>query len=502
MNFYESVSRIMKTRWAHSILLWLFACRSVGAQFDFENVRVLAENLAAQPFKPPSSEIIESLLNLNYEQYQAIQFNHKKALWREDVLPFQLEFFLPGDGHKQVVPLHQIDDRGVRDIVFDANLFDMGSNHLKLPTNLGYSGFRIVQPVKDFIEVSAFLDASYFRMVGREQDYGTSARGLALNTVADESEEFPVFQQFWVLRPKTRDDAITVYALMDSRSIAGAYRVIIQPGTATVAVVKAVLFPRREVKQFGIAPLTSMFLYGKNGHPPFADFRPEVHDADGLLIQNGRGEWIWRPLEAGKMTRVDSFQDDGPRGFGLMQRERDFERYQDLGAGYQRRPSVWVQPVGNWGKGSVDLVQLASDQESFDNVVAFWRPAAPPLVGHALEVNYELRWTTNDPAALDLGHVRSTRIGRTIGQPSHLRFVVEFDGAAVETLSTNENFTAHIDHGAGAKPVTHDLFKNQFNHTWRLVIEIVEPSQALNLRARLERRGHPITETWDYTWQP
>jgi glucans biosynthesis protein len=161
-----------------------------------------------------------------------------------------------------------------------------------------------------------------------------------------------------------------------------------------------------------------------------------------------------------------------------------------------------VQPVGNWGKGSVDLVQLASDQESFDNVVAFWRPAAPPLVGHALEVNYELRWTTNDPSAVELGHIRSTQIGRTTGKPPHLRFVVEFDGAAVEALSTNENLTANIDYGDGAEPVTHDLFKNQFNHTWRLVIEIVEPRQALNLRGYLKKRGRPITETWDYTWQP
>ena len=328
----------MKTRWSHSILLCLLACRTAGAQFDFENVRVLAENLAAQPFKPSSSEIIEPLLNLNYEQYQAIQFIHKKALWREDVLPFQLEFFLPGDGHKQVVLLHQIDDRGARDIVFDSNLFDLGNNHVKLPSNLGYSGFRIVQPVKDFIEVSAFLDASYFRMVGQGQDYGTSARGLALNTVADESEEFPVFQQFWVRRPMTRDHAITVYALMDSRSIAGAYRFIIQPGTATVAVVKAVLFPRREVKQFGIAPLTSMFLYGKNGHQPFTDFRPEVHDADGLLIQNGRGEWIWRPLEAGKMTRVDSFQDDGSAS-GILSATRIWEQGINVGPAFGSNPS-------------------------------------------------------------------------------------------------------------------------------------------------------------------
>ena len=339
-------------------------------------------------------------------------------------------------------------------------------------------------------------------MIGRGQNYGTSARGLALNTVANEPEEFPAFQQFWVRRPEWKDRELTAYALMDSPSVAGAYRFVIRPGTTTVAVVKAALFPRRAVKEFGIAPLTSMFLYGKNGHPPFFDFRPEVHDADGLLMQTGRGEWIWRPLEGGKMKQVDTFQDEGPRGFGLMQRERDFERYQDLAARYQSRPSVWVQPVGNWGKGSVELVQLASDDEAFDNVVAFWRPAAPPPPGHALEVDYELHWTTHDPSPSALGHVQATRIGRMNRVSQRFRFVVEFGGAAVESLPRQEPLTAHVEYGVAAGAVRHDVFKNEYNQSWRLVIEMAEPRQALNLRARLERSGRPITETWDYCWQP
>jgi glucans biosynthesis protein len=492
----------MNKRWAYSMLLCLLVCRRGAAEFAFENVRNLARDLMAQPFMTASNELIQPLLKLNYEEYRAIQFNHNKALWHGQGLPFELEFFLPGDGHKQVVALHEIDGNEVRDIVFDAKFFNLGTNGLVLPANLGYAGFRILQPVAGFVEVAVFLDASYFRMIGLGQNYGTSGRGLALNTVGDETEEFPVFQQFWIRRPRQNEHEITVYALMDSRSIVGAFRFIIRPGMATVAVVKAALFPRREVKEFGVAPLTSMFLSGKNGHPPFSDFRPEVHDADGLLIQNGRGEWIWRPLEAGKMTRVNSYRDEHPKGFGLMQRERDFERYQDLVAGYQRRPSVWVRPVGDWGEGSIELVQLASDQEFFDNIVAFWRPTAPPPVGQALDVAYELHWTTNSPATMELGYVRATRIGRTAGKPSHLRFVIEFGGAEVESVPNKENLAANIEYGAGAEPVTHDLFKNEFNQTWRLVIEIVEPRQALDLGACLKKSGRPITEKWNYTWQP
>ena len=483
------------------MLLCLAVGRAAGAEFGFDNVRALAENRAARPFEP-AKDAAGPLLNLTYEQYAAIRFDDRKALWREAGLPFEFEFFLCGYRHKQVVALHEIDAQQVRDIAFDASLFDRGTNRLVSAARPGYAGFRLGQPDSPISEVAVFLDASYFRMIGRGQTYGTSARGLALNTVANEPEEFPAFQQFWVRRPEPKDREVTVYALMDSPSVAGAYRFVIRPGTTTVAVVKAALFPRRAVKEFGIAPLTSMFLCGKNGHPPFVDFRPEVHDADGLLLQTGRGEWIWRPLEGGKMTRVDTFQDEGPRGFGLMQRERDFERYQDLAARYQGRPSVWVQPLGNWGKGSVELVQLASDDEAFDNVVAFWRPAAPPPPGHALEVEYELHWATNDPSPSALGHVQATRIGRMNRVSPRFRFVVEFGGAAVESLPRQEPLTARVEYGAAAGVVRHDLFKNEYNQSWRLVIEMGEPRQALNLRARLERSGHPVTETWDYSWQP
>jgi len=492
-------------RWvrrAYTMLLCLLVCRPAMAAFSLDDVRALAETRSAQPFRPSPNAAAEPLFNLNYEEYVAIHFNDTKAIWREGRLPFCLEFFLPGYLHKQVVTLHEINDQGVREIAFDANLFDNATHNLMLPAAGGYAGFRIDRNAGIIDEVAAFLDASYFRMIGRGQDYGTAARGLALNTVSSEPEEFPVFQQFWIRRPGKADREVTVYALMDSPSVAGAYRFIIRTGTTTVTEVKAVLFPRREVKEFGIAPLTSMFLFDENSHPPFSDFRPAVHDADGLLMHNGQGEWIWRPLEAGKMTRVDAYQDENPHGFGLMQRDRDFEHYQDLVAGFQRRPSVWVQPAGNWGKGAVELMQLASDQEPADNIVAFWRPSAPPPAGRALDIEYQLHWTTNDPSPLDAGHVQATRIGRTNGKPPHLRFVVEFGGTAVESLPSTEKLSANVDYGAGAVPVTYDLFKNEFNQTWRLVIEIVEPGQAVNLRACLKRGDRRITEMWNFTWQP
>jgi glucans biosynthesis protein len=317
-------------------------------------------------------------------------------------------------------------------------------------------------------EVAAFLDASYFRMIGYGQDYGSSARGLALNTVANESEEFPAFQQFWIRRPGKNDKDITVYALMDSRSVAGAYRFNIRPGTATVASVTAAIFPRREVKEFGIAALTSMFLYGKNGHVPFRDFRPEVHDADGLLIHNGRASGFGVPRR--QDDTVASFQDNSQtvsvccNASGILNITRS-------GGTAHHRPASGGS-VGNWEKAG-ELVELASDQEYWDNVVAFWKPAVAPAVGHALEIEYELHWSTNSPSPPELGHVRATRTERMVGKPPHLRFVVEFGGAAVESLPGKENLTANIDYGAGVKRVTHLVKMNQPGLAF--AIEIVEP---------------------------
>jgi glucans biosynthesis protein len=482
------------------LLLVSTVSRVIAADGQFEDVRGMAEDLSHKDFKP-SRPVAQKYLDLNFDQYSGIQFLEDKARWKKEGRPFYLEFFPAGYLHNQIVVIHEVEGQASREIPFDPALFK-SADGATLPADLGYAGFKINQPVANFIEVASFLDATYFRMLGRGQDYGTSARGLALNLVGDEKEEFPVFKQFWIVKPGVNDHTITVYALMDSPSVAGAYGFTIQPGEETVATVKAVLYLRRAVKEFGIAPLTSMFLFGKNGHAPLADFRPEVHDADGLLMQNGKGEWIWRPLDQGKMTRVDAFQDESPRGFGLMQRDRNFEDYQDLVERYQRRPSVWVQPVGNWGKGAVELVELASDLETSDNISAFWVPATPPAPGSRLDLQYQLHWTTTDPSPANLGHVRAMRISRINGKPAHLRFVIDFDGAAMESIPAGEKLASEINCSEGALIVSADIFKNEFNHTWRLVIETIEPTKATNLRASLKRGEHAVTETWNYTWQP
>jgi glucans biosynthesis protein len=474
--------------------------------FDFGQVRERARALSQQPFQAVSNAIPSELLNLGYVQSQAIRFKPAHALWATESLPFQIEFFLPGSAHKQTVLIHEVTSQAIRRIPFSSESFDFGTNRMTLPASLDYAGFRIFYQAQDFGEVASFLGASYFRMVGRGETFGASARGLALQTSDLGREEFPVFREFWIGKPGQNAGAISVWALLDSPSVAGAFEFLIKPGVTTVAQVQASLFARRTVREFGIAPLTSMFLHDQNSHVPLSDFRPEVHDSDGLLLHTGEGRFLWRPLESGKMMRVNAYADSSPKGFGFMQRQRLFDQYQDLTARFELRPNVWVEPTGDWGRGAVELVQLPTNLEYTDNVVAFWVPEKPPQPGRSLDLAYQLHWFTNQVLSPSLGHVRATRIGRVPtaapAQPANIRFVIDFGGSALEALSAREQIDAEVHFGEGTKLVADTVLKNPLNGTWRLVIEITPPAKAVDLQAVLKRHAQPVTETWTYTWQP
>jgi glucans biosynthesis protein len=479
---------------------------SPAAGFDFSDLRRHAGALASSPYQPITNRTPSSLAELTYEQYQAIHFNPAKTLWRTEGLPFQVQFFPPGQFHKQALIIHELDGTQIRPIPFRADYFVGFTNREALLAAGGYAGFRVIDARHNLAEIAVFLDATYFRMAGPRQVYGASVRAVALNTALGHDEEFPAFREFWLRRPRKGDREFVLYGLLDGPSLAGAARMIIRYGRETVTEVKAAFFPRQSVKEFGLAPITSMFLHGKNGRAPSRDFRPEVHDSDGLLIHNARGEWLWQALAPVQMIRVNSFMDRDPHGFGLVQRERRFDCYQDLVAAFQDRPTVWIKPAAGWGQGTVELVQIPTDTEFQDNITAFWVPAHPPAPGGALDLDYEIVWTREEVSPRSLGHVVASRIGRVLVEPPknppNLRFVVDFGGPAVESIPANEKLAAAIEYGNEVKFVTDTLLKNQFNQTWRLVIEIADPGKAVDLRACLKRRGQPITETWTFTWQP
>lgn len=495
-------------RWLHGLVgvsVVAVSFCAAGEPFDYEVLRERARALASKPHVAPAKDAVpEWLRKLDYDEHRIIEFNAARSLWREEGLPFQVQFFHPGYIFHEPVQISEVQGGSAGPIAFRRELFNYRS--LKtgtLPENLGFAGFKLLYDLnRPNDELGAFLGASYFRLLCRGAHYGLSARGLALNTAElPGPEEFPRFTAFWLERPRPGASSVTVYALLDSESVAGAYRFQITPGDETVAHVKATIFARKNVKTFGLAPLTSMFWRGENtSTPPGDDFRPEVHDSDGLLMETGTGEWIWRPLQNPREMRVVPFEDENPRGFGLLQRDRVFDHYRDLEAHYHLRPSAWVEPVGAWGRGTVRLAELSTRDEYLDNIVAFWTPEKLPSPGEPIEFEYRLHWlleSRRGPA----GMARATYHHRT-GEDE--RFLVEFAGATLNERGADAPPEAVVTAREGAKITHTSVQKNPYDGSWRVafVVRAVPPGRPIELRCFLRAAPHVLTETWSYLWQP
>jgi glucans biosynthesis protein len=471
--------------------------------FDADSVATLARSLAAKPFVAQSKQLPASLEKIGYDQYRGIRFNPAQALWREKGLPFQAQFFHRGFFFRDRVDIYAVSGGMATPVVYKPAQFTFDGTTAPKESDLGYAGFRLHSPMNRpeyFDEVAAFLGASYFRAIARGQAYGLSARGLALKTGAPEGEEFPVFRAFWLEQPEKGADHVVVHALMDSPSVAGAFRFVIRPGEVTVFDVSARLFPRVALTQAGIAPLTSMFQFDSNDRVGIDDYRPAVHDSDGLALVNGRGEQIWRPLQNPAVLQESAFEDVNPRGFGLMQRKRAFADYADSEAHYEKRPSLWIEPVGDWGAGAVHLFELPTADEFHDNIVAFWRPQQALAAGKEHRFDYRMHWCDQHAWLPQLATVTRTRIGA--GAKGARLVVIDFaggrlqglgDGARVRAdVSANKgkvaNVTAHPSEGAGG---------------WRLAFELQPGNErSIELRAVLGDDNGPLTETWLYRWTP
>lgn len=486
--------------------------------FDFENFSSRMQALAQAPFTPVSATLPEAFQQLDYDAYRKIQYRADASKWAADSFGYRLQAFHLGWLYAEPVKVFEVESGQAHPVDFAAADFEYHDSAMAEAAQAqefpGVAGFRVNYPLNRpdaYDELVSFLGASYFRSLGRDNVYGLSARGLVLNSWVDLPEEFPRFSEFYVEKPQN-GGPLTVYAALDSQSVTGAYRFVITPaGDAaqeTTMDVTARLYFRADVKELGVAPLTSMFLYAETNRGGFDDYRPQVHDSNGLLVVREGGEVMWRALNNSTTLGNSYFWENNPQAFGLYQRGRDFETYQDAGAHYERRPSLRVEPQGQWGQGMVRLIEIPARLEADDNIVAFWIPSEPALAGQSREYAYRLIWGNLDPEADGaMAYVAETRagVGGVSGvenAPNLRKFVVDFKGGELDALpaGTPIDVLATVGGGVMRNSV---LSRVEANGVWRLVLDVETDGVApLELKAYLIGLGKKLTETWLYQWRP
>lgn len=533
-------------------------------RFTFANVQAMAQERAAEPYVPLPNLLPPQLKKLTPAQEQGVFWNDTYRLWRKKGLPFQVDFYPLANDAVTAPTINTVDSHGSHLLAYSNSFFRINIPFdPPLPSDLGYGGFYIRYPyMAPHTEPKSPLDgffsvkgASYFRVLAKGQIYGLSSRGLAINTVAENKEEFPQFVQWWLYQPPRGASSMTLDALLDSPSVTGAYEFTLRPGGQTSVDIHATLFFRKNVAQLGIAPFSSMYFYGENAKNHFGRFNPEIHDSDGVLMNTGRGEWTWRPLEQTTFRQVYNFADENPKGFGLIQRDRDFQHYQDLQMNYNLRPSAWVTPHGSWGKGSVQLIQLVTNNTDTDNVALFWHPDQAPKAGDRLDLNYTIDYYMNDANRPPLAYAIQTLINDPappppeqappVGPPlpptsalpdakkkpgakaaaptptptpvppapapavspsgtTPVQFLVDFAGDGIEDIAPDQKPDLDLTCPAPNAIRESSVEKNDYDKSWRVTFTLVpaKVNVPVELRLTLRRQGKPISETWTYTWHP
>lgn len=470
--------------------------------FDRAWLEAEAQRLSQSPHMPLQS-VPEGWRNLSYDEYRMMWFNPQRGLWMDEDRPFKVDFFHPGLYFPRPVEVNVVEDGEARTLAFDISLFDRTDQFPDLPVDdtMGYSGLRLRAALERddiFTEFAVFQGASYFRAIGTGMNYGLSARGLAINTATEAGEEFPEFTRFWLEAPRPGDATQVLHALLDGDSCTGAYTFHIDPGEATRMAVEVTLYPRVDLPHVGMAPLTSMFLFDQTNRAGHDDFRPAVHDSDGLMIHNGAGELLFRPLKNPVGLEVSSFVDVDPRGFGLMQRARDLADFEDFEAHYEDRPALWITPGESWGEGSVQLVEIPSDLEVYDNIVAYWRPRDGLRAGGEYRFTYDMEWSAEPPRPRDVAAVMNTAIG---GNWDRSRTLVSIDFADHPALSRGpDDYTKIVQTNRGE--VTEGVLeRNPRTGGLRLTFAL-DPGDhpSMELRAQLLRGDETVTEVWLYRW--
>ena len=476
---------------------------------ELRDVAALAKQRAAEPYRAPT-EIPAFLQELSYEQARLFRFLPERRLWRATNSQFQASFIAPARHQRYPVKIRRVTAEGVRDIPFDREQFDFGDPDLvkRIPPDLGYAGLRLEYPINRAGEpepVVEFSGASYFRGVGKGGVPGLWARGLAIDTGLPGGEEFPLFSEFWLEQPRTTATSMKIFALLEGPSVAGGYEFTVMPGETTRVSVRAEIFTRKPVTVLGLAPLTSMFFYGENTARPLGQWRPEMHHSDGLLVNDGSGEWLWRPLLNPRTPQLYGFTVNNAKGFGLLQRDRRFDAYEDGDANYQLRPGAWVTLRQPTGPGRIVLVEIPSPDETNDNIVAFWSPEKAVPAGQRIVLDYDLFLGARPEPDSALATVVNTLVGRPSGaQGRHppadaYRFVIDFAGGGLGKIKGRDAPVAGNVSVAGGKVLEQYVEYLPVPDRWRLVFVVrPEPESGMEMRAFLHLGDDTLSETWSY----
>ncbi len=551
-----------------TVILVLTLREKYRHRFSFTQVEAMAQKLAASPYVAPPPVLPDQLKKLTPAQELGIYMRENARLWRKDGLPFQVDFYHVSKDFPGGPKLNTVDYKGSHPLRYSPAqfAFDNLTFNPPLPTDLPFAGFYLRYPINKEGTLDGFFSVgstgssaggNYFRTFAKDQIYGLSARGLALNTEVDgKPEEFPQFSEWWLHKPAINATEIVLDALMDSPSVTGAYGFKVHPGAVTSVDVHATLFFRAPVERLGIAPFSSMYLYGENFGEQTKDHfgdkgHPEKHDSDGILMHRGSGEWVWKPLLQVRQHQLYPIPDDNPEGFGLLQRDRDFQHYQDLNMKYNVRPSAWVIPKGKWGKGVIQLVQLPTNNTDTDNVVLFWTPDKKVQAGDRMTLDYTINFYMNDADLPPLAYCTATYINYPaedkpkpvspaipppaeskpakgakgakavpakppvfVGPPAPpgpvipkgtvpVEFVIDFIGHGIDSIPGDQPPQIDLNCSPdGTYIKVKKVEKNDYDHLWRVTFTMypAKPNVPTEIFCRLLRDGKPITETWTYTW--
>ncbi len=473
-----------------------------GQRFDHGKVVEIARTLARRPFAPPAIELPEPFNALNYEQYVGIRALPQAIVWGGEGRGFVAEPLHRGFVFTTPVLVFAVEDGVTRRVVYDRSKYEFG--RLTPPPNLGdigFSGVRLhVSGPNGLQEFALMQGATFFRAMGRGQNYGAVARALTLRPAEARGEEFPAFRAFWLEKPLAGVNALVVHGLIDSESVAGAVRMTFRPGEATIVDVETTLFPRVNLEHVGLGGMNATYFHGGMRRRNIDDVRPAAHDVAGLQMLTGAGEHLWRPVQNPETLQISAFLDRNPQGFGLVQRDRDYGAFQDDDQRWERRASLWIEPVGEWGQGQVQLIEIPTDSEVNDNIVAYWRPRAPMAAGSEVTLAYRQFWSGGPPERPPVAVATSSRVGRGTGGRRR-RFVVDFTGDILATVPLPEIRTA-LTAGPGSIPSSR-LWSYPDRKTVRVAFELDPgPENASEIRLVLEAGGRPLTETWLYRWTP